>query len=268
VDIRLQQRIGDVSRGERFRVETDAGAIEADSLVLATGGLSIPKIGATGLAHQLAQHFGLELTEIRPGLVPLLFSQAELARMAGLAGVSTGVGASCGRMRFDEGMVVTHRGVSGPAILQISSYWREREAVKIDLLPQVEQGVLLARKRARPKAGLRGVLGEVLPQRLADALMPTGLAGRPIGEVADRDLANLETALRGWEVRPAGTEGYAKAEVTLGGVATSGLSQRTMEAKAVPGLFVIGEAVDVTGWLGGYNFQWAWASGFVAGEAA
>ncbi len=268
VDIRLQRRIGDVSRGERFRVETDAGAIEADSLVLATGGLSIPKIGATGLAHQLAQHFGLELTEIKPGLVPLLFSQAELARMAGLAGVSTGVGASCGRMRFDEGMVVTHRGVSGPAILQISSYWREREAVKIDLLPQVEQGVLLARKRARPKAGLRGVLGEVLPQRLADALMPTGLAGRPIGEVADRDLANLETALRGWEVWPAGTEGYAKAEVTLGGVATSGLSQRTMEAKAVPGLFVIGEAVDVTGWLGGYNFQWAWASGFVAGEAA
>jgi len=171
-------------------------------------------------------------------------------------------------MRFEEGMVVTHRGVSGPAILQISSFWREGEAVQIDLLPQAEAGVLLARKRARPKAGLRGVLGDVLPQRLADVFLPTALAGRPIGEVPDRDLAALETALRAWQVRPSGTEGYAKAEVTLGGVATSGLSQRTMEAKAVPGLFVIGEAVDVTGWLGGYNFQWAWASGFVAGEAA
>ncbi len=268
VQITLQQRIGEVSRGERFRVDTDAGPVEAESLVLATGGLSIPKIGATGLAHDLARRFGLELTEIRPGLVPLLFDGAALARLSGLAGVSANVVARCGKMRFEEGMVVTHRGVSGPAILQISSFWRAGEAVQIDLLAQAEVGVLVARKRARPKAGLRGVLGDVLPQRLADVFLPDGLSGRPIGEVPDRDLAILETALRGWQVRPAGTEGYAKAEVTVGGVATSGLSQRTMEAKAVPGLFVIGEAVDVTGWLGGYNFQWAWASGYVAGEAA
>jgi len=268
VDIRLQRRITDVSRADRFRVETDAGPIAAESLVLATGGLSIPKIGATGLSHDLARRFGLELTDIRPGLAPLLLGGAELAQVADLAGVSASIGASCGRIRFEEGMVITHRGLSGPAILQISSFWREGEAVSIDLLPGQASGFLPARKRARPKAGLRGVLGEVLPQRLADAFLPVGAAARPIGEMPDRDLAGLEAALRAWQVRPAGTEGYAKAEVTLGGVATSELSQRTMQANAVPGLFVIGEAVDVTGWLGGYNFQWAWASGFVAGEVA
>ncbi len=267
VDIRLQQRIGAVSRAERFRVETDSGAIDAAALVLATGGLSIPKLGASGLSHDLARRFGLALTERRPGLVPLLLEGAELARLSGLAGVSASVGASSGGMRFDDGMVVTHRGLSGPAILQISSFWREGAAVRIDLLPEAADGFLRARKRARPKAGLRGVLGEMLPQRLADAFLPAHAAGRPIGEVADRDLASLEAALRAWQVHPAGTEGYAKAEVTLGGIATSALSQRTMQANAVPGLFAIGEAVDVTGWLGGYNFQWAWASGFVAGEA-
>ncbi len=273
VDIRLQQRIGAVSRADRFRVETDAGAIDAASLVLATGGLSIPKLGASGLSHDLARRFGLPLTEIRPGLVPLLLGGAELARMSGLAGVSasvgaSSVGASSNGVRFDEGMVVTHRGLSGPAILQISSFWRAGAAVRIDLLPGAAEGFLRARKRARPKAGLRAVLGEMLPQRLADAFLPAGAPGRPIGEVADRDLATLEAALRAWQVHPVGTEGYAKAEVTLGGIATSGLSQRTMQADAVPGLFAIGEAVDVTGWLGGYNFQWAWASGFVAGEVA
>ena len=268
VDIRLGQCIGNVSRTDRFRVETDAGPIEAASLVLATGGLSIPKLGATGLSHDLARRFGLRLTEIRPGLVPLLLDEAALSQLAALAGVSARVGASCGGMQFDDGMVVTHRGLSGPAILQISSVWREGEAVDLDLLPEETDGFLQARKRARPKAGLRGVLGEVLPQRLADAVLPRDIASRPIGEVADRELAGLETALRAWRVRPTGTEGYAKAEVTLGGVATTALSQRTMQANAVPGLFVIGEAVDVTGWLGGYNFQWAWASGFVAGEVA
>jgi predicted Rossmann fold flavoprotein len=268
VDTRLRQRIGEVSRTDRFRVETDAGPIEAAALVLATGGLSIPKLGATGLAYDLARRFGLALTVIRPGLVPLLLGGAELSRMAGLAGVSASVGASCGKIRFDEGMVVTHRGLSGPAILQISSVWREGEVVQIDLLPKAPKGFLHARKNSRPKAGLRGVLGEVLPQRLADAFLPADAGARPIGEIPDRDLAGLETTLRAWRIIPTGTEGYAKAEVTLGGVATTALSQRTMQCNAVPGLFVIGEAVDVTGWLGGYNFQWAWASGVVAGEVA
>ncbi len=268
VDVRLQQRIVDVSRGDRFRVQTEAGDLEAEALVLATGGLSIPKIGATGLAYDLARRFGLPLTEIRPGLVPLLLGGDERARVDGLAGVSARIGASCGKGRFEEGMVVTHRGLSGPAILQISSLWREGDTVQIDLLPEAAPGCLRERKRARPRAGLRGILGEMLPQRLADAFLPEDAAARPIGEMPDRDLAAIETSLRSWEVRPSGTEGYVKAEVTLGGIATTALSQRTMEARAVPGLFVIGEAVDVTGWLGGYNFQWAWASGFVAGEAA
>ncbi len=266
VELRLQQRIGAVSRADRFRVETESGAIEAGSLVLATGGLSIPKIGATGLSHDIAQRFGLALTDIRPGLVPLLLGGEALARIAGLAGVSATIGASCAKTRFEEGMVVTHRGLSGPAILQISSIWREGGTVRIDLLPHAAEGVLRARKRARPKAGLRGILGEMLPQRLADVFLPAS-AGQ-IGDMPDRDLAALENALRAWDICPTGTEGYAKAEVTLGGVDTAALSQRTMAAHAVPGLFVIGEAVDVTGWLGGYNFQWAWASGFAAGEVA
>jgi hypothetical protein len=268
VDVRLQTRITDVSRTEQFRVETDAGPIAAESVVLATGGLSIPKIGATGLAHDLARRFGLKLTDIRPGLVPLLLGGLELDHLRDLAGVSTRIRAAHGKTRFDEGMVITHRGLSGPAILQISSYWQAGEPVVIDFLPDHATGLLVARKRARPKAGLRSVLAEVLPQRLADAFLPPAAIARPIGEMADRDLLGLETALRAWQIHPTGTEGYAKAEVTLGGVDTAELSQRTMQANAVPGLFVIGEAVDVTGWLGGYNFQWAWSSGFAAGEAA
>ena len=268
VDIRMQQRLGDIQRGDHFQVETEAGPLEAEALVLATGGLSIPKIGATGLSYEVARRFGLALTEIRPGLVPLVLGETERAGLADLAGVSATVGASCGKTRFDEGMVVTHRGLSGPSILQISSVWREGEPVRIDLLPGAEDAFLRARKRARPKAGLRGILGDLLPQRLADAFLPESAAGRPIGDLPDRELAALETSLRCWQLRPSGTEGYAKAEVTLGGIATTELSQQTMQAKAVPGLFAIGEAVDVTGWLGGYNFQWAWASGFAAGAAA
>jgi hypothetical protein len=268
VEIRLGQRIGAVSRGERFRVETASGALEASSLVLASGGLSIPKLGASGLSHRLARQFGLALAEPRPGLVPLVLGGAELARIEGLAGVSARIGASCGAQRFEEGMVITHRGLSGPAILQISSVWREGGGVRLDLLPGAPAGVLAARKRSSPKTGLRGVLGDLLAQRLADAFLPPDLAARRIGEVSDPALAALEASLRAWEIHPVGTEGYAKAEITLGGIATSDLSQRSLESKSVPGLFAIGEAVDVTGWLGGYNFQWAWSSGVAAGSAA
>jgi predicted Rossmann fold flavoprotein len=231
--------------------------------VLATGGLSIPKIGASGFAYDLARRFGLVLTDIRPGLVPLCLNDA---RIAGLAGVSATVATSVGKTRFQEGMVVTHRGLSGPAILQISSYWRDGTAIRVDLLPDAPPEALRTRKRERPKAGLRAVLGDMLPQRLADAFLPDA-ATRPIGDIPDRELAALEENLRGWTIQPTGTEGYAKAEVTLGGIDTAGLSQKTMEARDVPGLFVIGEAVDVTGWLGGYNFQWAWSSGVAAGQA-
>ncbi len=268
VEIRLQQRITDVSRSDRFRVETDAGPIEAESLVLATGGLSIPKMGATGFAHDVAARFGLKLSQTRPALVPLTLQPSELERTQGLACVSLNVAARCGRTQFQEAMLFTHRGVSGPSILQISSVWREGQEVEFDLLPGEPPGALLSAKRARPKAGLRGVLGDLVPQRLADVLLPPPMASGPMADLRDRDLAALEAMLRAWRLVPAGTEGYAKAEVTLGGVDTGALSQKTMAARDVPGLFVIGEAVDVTGWLGGYNFQWAWASGFCAGEAA
>jgi predicted Rossmann fold flavoprotein len=266
--IRLQVQIGEISRTERFRVQTSLGEIEAESLVLATGGLSIPKLGATGLAHRIATQFGLAVTELRPALVPLTLPSGELARAQSLAGVSLPVRAGNQRARFDEAMLFTHRGLSGPAILQISSAWREGEAIEIDLVPSEPPGFLRARKRSRPKAGLKTLLAEILPQRLAEALLPPTLAGPPAAELPDRALLALEESLTSWKLQPAGTEGYAKAEVTLGGIDTAGLSQRSLAAKTVPGLFAIGEAVDVTGWLGGYNFQWAWASGFCAGEAA
>ncbi len=266
--VRVGERVGEVSHSGRFRVGLGGGEVEAESLVLASGGLSIPKIGASGLAYRVAGQFGLAMVAPRPGLVPVTLAGDALEPLGGLAGVSAVVEAGCGGVRFREGMVVTHRGLSGPAILQVSSAWREGQAVEIDLVPGAAEGFLRAGKRARPKAGLRALLGEALPQRLADVFLPAARASGPVGEIADKELLALEAALRCWRLLPSGTEGYAKAEVTLGGVSTRALSQRSMEARAVPGLFAIGEAVDVTGWLGGYNFQWAWASGFVAGETA
>ncbi|MDR3536049.1 MAG: NAD(P)/FAD-dependent oxidoreductase [Acetobacteraceae bacterium] len=265
VDLRLAHRIVGVGRADSFRVDTDHGSFEAPSLVLATGGLSIPKMGATSFAHDAARRFGLRLTQVRPGLVPLTFGDDLLDLMRPLAGVSLEVEATLERRRFREAMLFTHRGLSGPAILQISSYWRQGP-ITLNLLPgQDAAAFLLDRKRTRPKAELRTVLAEVLPQRLAHALAEPE-TGR-MADLPDRTLRALATRLAAWEMTPSGTEGYAKAEVTRGGVDTRDLSSRTMGANAVPGLFVIGEAVDVTGWLGGYNFQWAWASGWCAGEA-
>ncbi len=258
VDVRVAHRITDIAKADGFMVSTDHGAFSSASLVLATGGLSIPKMGATGFAHDVARRFGLALTETRPALVPLTVKGPELS------GVSLDVVARLGRAGFREAMLFTHRGLSGPAILQISSYWREGREICIDLLPDTDAASFLKeRKRTRPKAELRTVLAEALPQRLAHWLAPEGtMAAR-----RDRDLEALAARLKAWKIVPDGTEGYAKAEVTVGGIDTSGLSSRTMEARQVPGLYVIGEAVDVTGWLGGYNFQWAWSSGWAAGEA-
>jgi len=269
VDLRLNHRITDVTRADRFTVATDHGAFAAESLVLATGGLSIPKMGATGFAHDLARRFGLPIVEPRPGLVPFTFAGADLELMRPLAGVALPGVARCGRAAFPEAILFTHRGLSGPAILQASSYWREGEALTLDLLPGRDAtAALLAAKRARPKAEPRTVLAELLPQRLAQAMAALHLPPRIMGEVGDAPLKALGQLLGAWRLNPTGTEGYAKAEVTLGGVDTAALSQRDMAAKTVAGLFVIGEAVDVTGWLGGYNFQWAWSSGWAAGEAA
>ena len=266
VDVRVGYRVNDVSRGVAFRVETDQGAFGATSLVVATGGMSIPKMGATGFAYALARQFGLRLTEVRPGLVPLTFGDTELAAMQGLSGVSVEGVVSAGKRAFREALLFTHRGLSGPAVLQISSYWRQGP-IKVDLLPGRDAAAfLLERKRSRPKAGVAGVLGEVMPARLA-AVFAAEVTAERMADAPDRVLLALAGRLSGWALAPTGTEGFAKAEVTCGGVDTRDLSSRTMAATAVPGLFVIGEAVDVTGWLGGYNFQWAWASGWCAGEA-
>ncbi len=266
--VTLNTQIGEVSRNDRFHVVTSGGEIESESLVLATGGLSIPKMGATGLAHRVAEKFGLMLTPTRPALVPLTLAPDDLAHTQKLAGVGLPVLARSARAAFAEAMLFTHRGLSGPAILQISSTWREGEAIELDLAPDEASGFLIARKRTRPKAALKTLLAEVLPQRLAEVFATPDLQGRPAADLPDRVLAAVEGQIKSWKMRPAGTEGYAKAEVTAGGIDTAGLAQRTLAAKTVPGLFAIGEAVDVTGWLGGYNFQWAWASGFCAGEVA
>jgi predicted Rossmann fold flavoprotein len=267
VDIRVGHAVRDIGRTDAFRVETDRGDFTAPALVLATGGLSIPKMGATGFAHDMAGRFGLAVTATAPGLVPLTFGGDDLVMMQSLSGVSLDVRARCGRAEFGEAMLFTHRGLSGPAILQVSSYWHEGAEIVVDLLPGVDVGsLLIARKQARPNAALRTVLGEVLPQRLAQALA-TRFGDGPVGQIRDRVLGEIAAALKSWRLAPTGSEGYAKAEVTVGGIDTADLSQRTMEARAVPGLFVIGEAVDVTGWLGGYNFQWAWSSGWCAGQA-
>ena len=258
VDVRVAHRITGIEKSDRFAVRTDHGDFDAASVVLATGGLSIPKMGATSFAHDTARRFGLAVTETRPGLVPFT------ARVPDIAGVSLDVVASLGRTRFREAMLFTHRGLSGPAILQISSYWHPGQEIAIDLLPDRDAATFLkGRKQLRPKAELRNIVGDLMPDRLAQALVPEGV----IGERRDKELEALAAELKRWHVTPTGTEGYAKAEVTVGGIDTAELSSKTMEAKKVPGLYAIGEAVDVTGWLGGYNFQWAWSSGWVAGEA-
>ncbi len=241
-----------------------AGA-SAPKLVIATGGPSIPKLGASGYAYDLARQFGLKVVQPRPALVPLTLS-AEDALFRELSGVSTEVVAKCGKTAFREAALFTHRGLSGPAILQISSYWQPGSELGIDLLPDARPGWLLEAKRVRPRVAMRKLLGEMLPDRLVMVLAERLSLSSDLGNTPDRALTAAEARLAGWIFRPTGSEGFAKAEVTIGGISTAELSSRTMEARKVSGLYAIGEAVDVTGWLGGYNFQWAWASGAAAAE--
>ena len=249
-----------------FRVTVGAEEAEAPRLVLATGGLSIPKLGASGFAYDVARRFGLKIVEPRPGLVPLTLGGDETLFRT-LSGVAADVVARCGPAVFREAALFTHRGLSGPAILQVSSYWRSREPISIDFLADAPLDALIAAKRERPRAKFAAALAALLPARLADTLAERIELDGDLGNLPDRRLAEAERSLRDWRFTPNGTEGFAKAEVTTGGISTDGLSSRTMEARAVPGLYAIGEAVDVTGWLGGYNFQWAWASGWAAGQA-
>lgn len=269
VALRLGSAVRSLARDGGFRVTTDEGDIQADSLVVATGGKSIPKMGATSLGYQIAEQFGLPLRPTRPGLVPLTFSEQELAGWRPLAGLSVTARVSHEKTGFTEGLLFTHRGLSGPSILQISSYWREGDTILIDLAHG--QDVLTGLKAARGAAGrhsLTRALARYLPEKLAATLVArSGLTGNLADQPNDA-LARLAALAQAWPVRPVGSEGYRTAEVTLGGVDTEALDGRTMQAKAVPGLYFVGEVVDVTGWLGGYNFQWAWSSGWAAGQVA
>ncbi|MCG2841547.1 NAD(P)/FAD-dependent oxidoreductase [Sandaracinobacter sp. RS1-74] len=259
--------VSDVAHADgRFRLTFGGRVAEAPALVLATGGPSIPKMGASGLAYDLARQFGLKVVQPRPALVPLTLSGEE-ALFRDLSGVSAPVVARAGGVAFREAALFTHRGLSGPAILQISSYWTHGEEIGIDFLPDAPLGWLAAAKRAQPRASLKRILGEHLPERLCAALLERLGVGGDLGNLPDRLLAETQARLADWRFRPNGSEGFAKAEVTAGGIATDGLSQKTMQASRLPGLYAIGEAVDVTGWLGGYNFQWAWASAQAAGQA-
>ena len=262
--IRLGQPLGEIGHADgRFTVRHGTRDYAAPALVIATGGASIPKLGATGVAYDIARRFGLKIVEPRPALVPLTLPGEE-ALFRALSGVATPVVARAGKASFAEAALFTHRGLSGPAILQVSSYWRHGEAIAIDFRPGAAPGWLVQAKRARPRATLAAALD--LPARLADTLAERLGIGE-LGAATDRLLGEAERRLSDWRFHPNGTEGFAKAEVTVGGIATATLSSRTMEARTVPGLYAIGEAVDVTGWLGGYNFQWAWASGWAAGQA-
>ncbi|MEH6698705.1 MAG: NAD(P)/FAD-dependent oxidoreductase [Brevundimonas sp.] len=248
---------------------SDGSSLRCASLILATGGKSIPKMGATGWAYETARSLGLRVTDTRPALVPLTFEPGLLERLKPLAGVSVEAVVSHGKTKFAEGLLFTHRGLSGPSVLQISSYWREGEAIAVAMAPDVEVfAQLKAMKAGNGRQAAHTALGQIVPKRLAEVLVEQEAASGNLADLSDKALRRLDQAVNGWSVKPVGSEGYRTAEVTLGGVATDQLDQQTMAAKRVPGLYVIGEAVDITGWLGGYNFQWAWSSGWAAGQVA
>lgn len=259
------ENIAEIENG--YRITTNRGVQECESLVIATGGLSIPKIGATKFGYDVARQFGLNTIETRAGLVPLTFQAALLERCKTLSGLSVDATVSCGKTIFSEGLLFTHRGLSGPSILQISSYWREGQEIVVNLAPSADAlSFLKERKKTQPRQEIQTVLSELIPKRLAVSISEeAGLAGR-IADLPDASLQSLAQLINEWRIKPAGTEGYRTAEVTLGGVDTNDLSSKTMEAKKQKGLFFVGEVVDVTGHLGGFNFQWAWSSGYVAGQ--
>jgi predicted Rossmann fold flavoprotein len=268
-DLRLGVEPGAIERtADGFQVATSVGPVRCASLVIASGGKSIPKMGASGYAYTVARDFGIGVIEPRPALVPFTFQQPKLAPVAELAGVSVESRASCGGASFEEGLLFTHRGLSGPAVLQISSYWHEGDEVVIDLARGKDVFAELRKERtARPKLQLDNALAHFVPKRLADQIAARTHGSARLADLSDARLREAADAVNAWRVKPDGTEGWRTAEVTLGGIDTDALSSRTMEAQAVPGLYFIGECVDVTGWLGGYNFQWAWSSGWAAGQA-
>ena len=253
-------------RDAQFEISFGTETARAPALVLASGGLSIPKLGATSFAYDAARRFGLKIVEPRPALVPLTLS-GEQALFKTLSGVSAEIVARAGSGAFREAGLFTHRGLSGPAILQVSSYWRHGQPVSVDFLPDLAASWIRQAKRDEPRTSLRRLLSRHLPDRLAEKLADLLSSGSELANIPDRSLQDAEERLRDWKFTPNGTEGFAKAEVTIGGISTAELSSKTMEARRLPGLYAVGEAVDVTGWLGGYNFQWAWASAHAAAQA-
>ncbi len=268
VELRLSTQITSVLRDGGYRVETSGGVTYAPALVVATGGKSIPKMGATGFGYQIATQFGLPLVETRPALVPLTFADGLVEEMRALAGLAVPAVVHCGRAAFQEGLLFTHRGLSGPSILQISSYWREGDEIEINLAPGLDlRAQLMAQKQMRGRQSVSVALGGYLPEKLARQITARHGLTDNLADLSKADVQRLAGDVQHWRVKPVGSEGYRTAEVTLGGVDTRALEARTMQARDVPGLYFIGEVVDVTGWLGGYNFQWAWSSGWVAGQA-
>ena len=252
-----------------FTLQLTDGPVRCRSLVVACGGKSIPKMGATSFGYDIATQFGLRIVETRPALVPLTFEPNTLERLKPLAGVAVDAVVSCGKTKFAEAMLFTHRGISGPSILQISSYWREGDEIRIAMLPETDIFEALREQRKQNgKQALQTALALYLPRKLAQTIAEEIGATGHLADMSDKMFRRVEAAINDWRIKPAGSEGYRTAEVTLGGVDTRDLDSKTMEAKSVPGLFFIGEVVDVTGWLSGYNFQWAWSSGWVAGQAA
>jgi predicted Rossmann fold flavoprotein len=265
VEIRLNCHVRAVKRDATFKLETNQGNLDSEALVVATGGLSIPKIGATDFGYRVAREFGLRIRETRPALVPLTFATQTLAELKSLSGISIDALVACNGAEFRENVLLTHRGLSGPAILQASSYWRRGDALSINLLPEQDAAQLFAAER-RSQMELANLLSQFLPRRFAHAWCELYAPSRPLNRYAPRELEEIASRLHDWRLAPDGSEGYKKAEVTAGGVDTDELSSKTMEARRAPGLYFIGEVVDVTGHLGGFNFQWAWASGFAAGQ--
>lgn len=270
VDIKLRTEVTEVSkRDTEFHIKTSVGGMHCESLIVATGGLSIPKMGATPFAYELAKQFGLNIVDPRPGLVPFTFGGELLAAMSELSGVSTKASIDTGEIAFDEALLFTHRGLSGPVALQASSYWNLGNEIEVDLVRGVD--VLARLKEGRenaPKKKLSSILETFMPSRLAQYIADETFGDLRIADHSNAKLEEVAKRISAWRLKPVGTEGYRTAEVTIGGIDTNDLSSKTMEARNVAGLFFIGEAVDVTGWLGGYNFQWAWSSGYVAGQYA
>lgn len=265
VEIRLRCKVTGARKKDRFLVITNYGAMESESLVVATGGLSFPDLGATGIGYHIAGMFGLRVAPVRPGLVPFEFNRNDMKLFGGLSGISLPVTVRCRDADFQEEMLFTHQGLSGPAVLQISNYWTEGDILKIDLLPD-EDALEIFRSRKGSRVEMHNLLAELFPRRFARIWSDLQGSSRPLCSYSDKELVEMAVRLHNWEIRPRGTQGFKKAEVTLGGVDTNELSSRTMECRKVPGLYFVGEVLDVTGQLGGYNLHWAWASGYAAGQ--